>query len=167
MLQFVGARERLGRFLDLAARFLGPEVNRCAHGDRAHVPGLLDVAEVNLVVGVGIGKQLVVVQLHDEWDLVRVLAGHGAQHAQRRSHGVAAALDRQPDDVLRVEVNRIGRETRPRRMLDALIDRQDRNVAGSGEAAVIENPRQTAQHARRPDGCLGERIYPETRGEGP
>ena len=33
-----------------------------------------------------------------------------AEHAERRGDGVAAALDRQLDDVLGVEVDRVGRE---------------------------------------------------------
>ena len=45
--------------------------------------------------------QLVVVHLHDERDLVRVLPRHRAEHAERRGHRVAAALDRELDDVLR------------------------------------------------------------------
>ena len=73
-----------------------------------------------------------------------------AEHAERRGDGVAAAFDRQLHDVLRIEVHRVRRERRARRMLDALIDRQDRHVAGAAEPAVIEQRLQAAQHARRP-----------------
>ncbi len=33
-------------------------------------------------------------------------------------------------------------------MLDALVDRQDRQVAGAAEPAVVEDPLQVDQHAR-------------------
>ena len=44
------------------------------------------------------------VELHDERDAVRVAARHRAEHAERRRDGVAAAFDRELDDVRRVEV---------------------------------------------------------------
>ena len=69
-----------------------------------------------------------------------------AEHADRRGDGVAAALDRELDDVLGVEVARVRREARARRVLDALVDRQDRHVAGAGQAAVVDEPLQVAQH---------------------
>ena len=59
-----------------------------------------------------------------------------AEHAERRGDGVAAALDRQLHDVLGIEVRRVGRERRAGRMLDALVDRQDRDVAGAGQPPV-------------------------------
>ena len=46
------------------------------------------------------------------------------EHAERRRHRVAAALDRELHDVLGIEVHRIGCERRPGRVLDALIDRE-------------------------------------------
>ena len=60
---------------------------------------------------------------------------------------VAAALDRQLHDVLGIEVLRVGRERRAGGMLDALVDRQDRDVAGAAEPAVIE---QRLQAGRAP-----------------
>ena len=71
------------------------------------------------------------------------------EHAERRGHGVAAALDRQLHDVLGVEVGRVRRERRAGRVLDALIDRQDRHVAGAAQPAGVEQRLQAAQHARR------------------
>ena len=58
-----------------------------------------------------------------------------AEHAERRRHGVAAAFDRQLHDVLGIEVHRVRRERRAGGVLDALIDRQDRHVAGARRAA--------------------------------
>src|SRR5258708_26043945 len=64
-----------GDLLELPVRLRGPEVNSGAHGHGAHVPGLLDRAEQDLVIVVGVGHELVVVELADEWDAVRVPAG--------------------------------------------------------------------------------------------
>ena len=90
------------------------------------------------------------VELDDERDPVRVLARHRAQHAERRGDGVAAALDRELDDVLGVEVDRVLGERRARRVLDALVDGQDRDVAGAAEAAVGEDALERAQHGHGP-----------------
>ena len=69
---------------------------------------------------------------------MRVPARHGAEHAERRGDGVAPALDRELDDVRGVEVVGVLRERRAGRVLDALVDGQDRQVAGAGEAAVAD-----------------------------
>ena len=60
--------------------------------------------EIDLVELVRVSQQLVVVQLHEERNLVGVLAGHRAEHAQRGGDGVAAAFDRQLHDVLGIEI---------------------------------------------------------------
>ena len=62
-----------------------------------------------------------------------------------RGDGVAAALDRELDDVLGIEVARVRGERRAGRVLDALVDRQDRDVAGAGQPAVVEERLQVAQ----------------------
>jgi hypothetical protein len=79
-----------------------------------------------------------VVHLHDEGDLVDVGAGDGAEHPERGGDGVAAALERQLDDVARVEVLRVGGEAGGRGVLDPLVDGEDGHVPGAGQAAVIE-----------------------------
>ena len=74
------------------------------------------------------------------------LARHGAQHAQRGRDRVAPALHGQLADVPRIEVDRIRRERRPRRVLNALVDRQNRQVAGPGQPSVAQNLLKAAQH---------------------
>jgi hypothetical protein len=86
--------------------------------------------------------------IFDERDAVRVLAGHGAEHAQGGCHRVAAPLDRQLDDVPGVEVLGVGREGSGAGVLDALVDRQDRDVAGAGEAAGAIYALQVDEHLR-------------------
>ena len=66
--------------------------------------------------------------------LCAYLRATAAEHAERRGDGVAAALDRELDDVLGIEVRGVRRERRAGRVLDALIDRQDRDVAGAAPA---------------------------------
>ena len=78
---------------ELPLRFRRPEVDRRADRLRAHVERLLDAGKPDLVVGVRIRQELVVVELQHERNLVRVLARHRSEHAERRGHGVAAALD--------------------------------------------------------------------------
>ena len=88
------------------------------------------------------------VQLHDEGELVRPLAADRAEDAERRRERVAAALDRELDEVLGVEVDGVRREARRARVLDALVDGQDRDVARPGQAAGVDEPLQVAQHGR-------------------
>src|SRR5262249_33180167 len=57
--------------------------------------------------------------------------------------------------VLGIEVRRVRRERRAGRVLDALIDGQDRHISGAGEAAVIDERLQARQDAR---GTVGARI---------
>ncbi len=61
---------------------------------------------------------------------------------------VAAALDGQLDDAFGVEVDRIGGERRARRVLHALVNRQDRQIAGAAEPAVIVECLQCPQDCR-------------------
>ena len=70
----MGLRESLGDLHQPAITVLGAEVNRGAHGGGAQIPGLLDVREEHLLVAVGIGQQLIVVDLDHKRDLVGVLA---------------------------------------------------------------------------------------------
>ena len=95
---------------DLAVRLGGAEVDGGAEGDRTQLPRLPHGTESDLVVLVGIGEQLVVVELADEGDAVRVFAGHRAEHPEGRDHGIAAALDGQLHDLFAVEVGGIGAE---------------------------------------------------------
>ena len=67
-----------------------------------------------------------------------VLAGHHAQHAEGRGHRVAAALDRELDDIFRIEVHRVLGEAGAAGMLDALVDRRDAQKAGARQPTATE-----------------------------
>jgi len=127
--EFVGFLKRLGDFDDLTARMIGTEVNRRADGGRTEVIRLFHRAEFDLIKFVRIAEKLVVVDLDDERNLVGILPCDRRQNAERRGDGVATAFDSELDDVLAVEVHRILREARATRMFNALIDRQNRQIA--------------------------------------
>ena len=148
--QLVRPVEPPGHLLNLPVRLRGPEVDRGADAHRAHVERLLDVGEADLVVGVGVRQELVVVELQDEGNAVRVAACARPQRAQRRGDGVAAPLEGQFQQPLGIEVLRVGGERRARRMLDALIHRQDRDVPRAGKPPVTEQRLQARQDPRRP-----------------
>ena len=144
--QLVGHLEGLGRLLQLAHPLVGPEVDRRAHRHRPQLPCLLDAREHDLVVAVGIGEQLVVVELDQERDPVGVPAGHRTQHTQRGGHSVAPALHGEFADAAGIEVDRIGGEGSSGRVLDALVDGEDRDVAGAGQSPVAQNLLHAAHH---------------------
>ena len=151
-------RERARHLLDLTIGTVGTEVDRRAHRDCADVPGLLDSAEHDLVELVRVGQQLVVVELDDERNSVRPVPRERAEHAERRRHRVAPTFDSELHDLPGVEVLRVGSERRARRVLDALVDREDRDVPGAGQAAVLVDRRQVAQDAVRAVGAGPDAI---------
>ena len=128
--EFVRVREGLADFDDLAVALLGAEVDGGADSGRAHVIGFLHGAEENLVDLVGEGEQFVVIDLDDEGNFVGVLAGDGAEDAERGGDRVAFAFDGELDDIFTVEIVGILGEARAGGVLDALIDGEDREVAG-------------------------------------
>src|SRR5258708_5147505 len=145
--ELVGLREGLADFHDLAAALVGAEIDGSADGGCAHVVGLLQGAEENLIGLVRVGQQLIVIHLYDKGDSVSVLARDGAEHAEGGSDGVAAALDGQLDDVPAVEVVGILGEACAAGVFDALVDGQDREIARAAEAAVPEQALQICEHA--------------------
>ncbi len=90
----------------------------------------------NLVELVGKGEKFVVIHLNDEGNLVGVFTRDGAENAIRRSYRVAAAFNGQFDDIFTIEIIGILREAGTRRVLDALIDGEDRKIARATEASV-------------------------------
>ena len=143
----MGLLERLRHLLQLPGALLGAEVDRRAHSARTEVERLLRRPEHHLVGLVRVRQQLVVVHLDDERDAVRVLARLTAPSTPKV---VATAL--QPPSIASSTMlagskyMRVGRERRRRRVLDALVDRQDRHVAGVGQAAVTVELAEVAQH---------------------
>ncbi len=154
----MGQGKRLADLLKLPHRLVGAEVDGGPDAGGAEVPGLLDRAELDLVVFGGEREQLVVVDLHDEGNPVGVAPRERREYAVGRSHGVTTALDSEADDVLRIEVQRIGSERCGRGVFDALIDRKNGDVAGATESSGIEQVRQVTEHLRRPVAGLEDPI---------
>ncbi|MNT10864.1 hypothetical protein D3C72_1457160 [compost metagenome] len=142
----MGAVEGFGDLDDLPAGLLGAEVDGGADGGRAQVVRVLDAAEHDLVIGVRVAQELVVVELHHEGDLVGVLARHAGEHAEGGGDAAAAGFDGQAHDVLGVEVDRVFREAGAGRVLDALVHREDREVARAREAAAVEEALEVVDH---------------------
>jgi len=116
-------RKRLRDFNDLAPTLLRAKVNRRANCRRAHVVRFLHGPKHDLVKFVGICQQLIVIDLHQERNFVRIFPRHSSQNAKSGSHRVTAALDCKSDDVFGVKVIWVFRETRACRMFDALVHR--------------------------------------------
>ena len=96
---------------------------------------------------------------------MRVLSRHRAEHAEGGGDGVAAAFDGQLHDVLAVEVDGVLGEAGAGGMFDALIDGKDGDVPGAGEAAVVEDRLEVAQHGRRAIGDRHDPIHEIRSGE--
>jgi hypothetical protein len=63
-------------FLQLSLRFLRAEVNGRADPERAHVERLLHAGETDLIVGVRVRNELVMVELQDERNPVGIASRH-------------------------------------------------------------------------------------------
>jgi hypothetical protein len=70
-----------------------------------------------------------VVQLHEERNAVGIATRDGGQHAVGGRHAVTARFNRQLNNVLRIEIERIRREGGARRVLNALVYRQNREIS--------------------------------------
>ena len=138
--------EGIRDLLELPHRVVGPEVDRGTDTGRTQVECTIHRAEHHLIVCRRVGQQLVVIDLDDEGDLVGVLAGHDPEHAEGRGNSIAAGLDGQLNDVRWVEVRGIRGKRRSRRVLDALVDRKDRHVAGAAQPAVAEELLEIPEH---------------------
>ena len=159
--QLVGTLEGPGHLDQLRTALGRAEIDRSPDRDGPHVPRLLDRTEHHLIIGVRIADQLVMVELDDEGNPMCVPSRDGTQHAESRRYGVAASLDRQANDILRIEIKRIGCERGACRMFDALIDRKDRKVARAGQPAVSEQGLQATERthvAVRPNPKPVDRI---------
>lgn len=163
--EFMGSVERFGDFEDLATGIVGAEVDGGADGDRTHVPGLFNLGEHDLIGFIGVGQEFVVVDLDHEGNLVGVLAADDAEDAEGGTDGVASAFDGELDNVFGVEVGRVFGEGGSGGVLDALVDGEDAEVAGSGEATVVIHRFERTEGLVVPVGSGHDAIYKVTAGE--
>src|SRR5262249_61665179 len=112
---------------------------------RVHLVSLFDGCKTHLVDLVRVGQQLVVVELYDKGDLVRIFTRHRAKDAVGRGHRIASAFDRELYDVFPVEVVRILGKTSSGRVFNPLVDGQYRHITGPPQAAVSKQPLEVDQ----------------------
>src|SRR5437867_6917625 len=157
--KLVCARKRFGDLLELPLRFLGAKIDRRPDPGTALFIRLIDRPEDYLIVSVWVREKLIVIELENEWDLVGVFARDRSEHAEGCSNGVAPSFDRESHDVLRIEVLGVRCERSAGRVLDALIDGQDRQVAGTREPPVVEHGSEVAQNLRPAIGRHHHTVY--------
>ena len=75
--------------------------------------------------------------------------GAGGDHAERGGVGVQPGLDRELVVVVRIIGRRVGREAARGSVLEALIDRQDHDLAGAAELAGGQDAGEVRLHAGR------------------
>src|SRR5690625_7976028 len=90
------------------------------------------------------------VELHDERDAMRILTRNRPEHAVRGCHCVTTAFDGELHDVLRIEVRRVLGKRRAGRVLDSLVNGENREVPRTTETPVVEDGLQEAQYANVP-----------------
>jgi hypothetical protein len=146
--QFMRFGKRAADLNDLASAVAGAEIDRRAHGGGAHVIGFLNSAKQNLAELVREGEEFVVIDLHDKGNLVGVFTSDGTQNSVGGGDGVAAAFNRQLDDIFAVEIIGILGEAGAARMLDALIDWKNGKIAGAAEAARVEQAMEIVRTRR-------------------
>ena len=133
--KLMGMMKGLGNLDDLVAGIFTAKVDGRPDSGGTHVIGLVNRAEHDLAGDIGVGEEFVVIHLHEKGDVVGILAGHRAEDAEGRGNSVAAALNGQFHDVLRIKVEGVPGEAGSCGVLDALIDRQDREVSSIGQSS--------------------------------
>ncbi|CZU79186.1 Uncharacterised protein [Enterobacter hormaechei] len=147
--QLVGALERRGDLFYLTTRLFRTEIDGCPDRHRTHIERLLDAGVERLVVFGWVAQGFVVVQLNEERNAVGIATRHGGQHAVGGGHAVTARLNRQLDDIFRIKIERVRGKRCPRRVFNALVNGQNREVPGSAQAAGIIKRLHVSQYGRR------------------
>src|SRR5437899_3704373 len=86
------------------------------------------------------------IDFYKERDFVSVFSGYRTEHTVGGGHGVATAFNCQFYDVFSVKIIRVLGKACSRRMLNALIDRENRQVACAPQAAVVNHPLKVGEH---------------------
>src|SRR5688572_19262485 len=102
--KLVGISKCFGHLRDLPRRFFRAEIDGGTYRDGSHRACLFDSSEHHLVEFVWVRQQLVVVDLYDKRYLVSVFSCDRTKNSKGRSNRVTSALDRQLNDIFRVEI---------------------------------------------------------------
>ena len=125
----------------------------------------MDSALVSVPCGL-MRERVRVVELEDQRDVARELRSSGLEEPERRGVRVAARLDAQLEVIARVVGRGVLGEAPRRSVLEALVDRQDHELARPAEAAVVQQPRQVRQRARVVGGVPGQDLLHVLGGHG-
>ena len=84
------------------------------------------------------------VELHDERDLVRILARDRSQNAERRTTAFASAFDGELDDIFSIKIDGVGRKARTRPNVRCLDPQAKWRDSPYRQAAVVQKRLQTS-----------------------
>lgn len=127
--------EGLCDFLELSVGVLGPPVDGGADTDGAHIVGIFDGAVEDLVVLIGIGEELVVVDFNDIVDFVSEFSGVKCEDAEGGGYGVALSVYGELYDIIWIEVIRVRCEGGSCGVFDALVYGEDGEISGACESS--------------------------------
>ena len=136
-----------------------PGIDRVADGGASEPQRIFDGAglrgnRILLVV-----QHVVIVQLEDERNRARKLSRGCLEESQRRRVGVASRVERELEVIGGVIRRRIDGEAARRAVLEALVNRQDDELAGAGEAPRHHHPREVGKHAGVLAGIVTENFF--------
>ena len=157
--QIVRLFEGFGNLLQLTVAFGAAPVYSCAYGYGAGVPGAFYGAEQSLIIAIGQAEEFVVVELYDKGDAVGVFAAHDAQHTKGGGDGVTAGFDGQLYNILRVKIHGVCGKRGTAAMFDALVHREDRDVACVGQPSVAEEYLYISQYLVVPVGIDPDLLH--------
>jgi hypothetical protein len=126
----------------------GARINREADRGAAEAQRIFHAAGHRRVRLRGAAERVAVVDLEDHRQASGVLVRDAFDEAERRRVCVAAGLDRHARVVLGVVARGVRREAARGAVLEALVDRQDDELAGAGERARVQEAAQVRAHAR-------------------
>src|SRR3954453_9315293 len=138
----------LRNFDDLPGRFLRTKIDRCTDRDCSHISSLVDSPEHHLIEFIWISEQFIVIDLNYERYLVRVFTSYRSKYTKGGGDRVTAAFDRQLNDIFGIKVIWIWCKARSSRVLNTLIDRQDRNITRVGQPPCSKDRLQTSLDSR-------------------
>src|SRR5205814_4630447 len=146
---------------------LGARIDREADGHAAQAQRVAHRAGDGLVGILLFEEDVVIVELEDERHTARELAGARLQEAERRRVRVAAGLDGELEVVARIVRRRVDREAARRAVLDALVHRQDHELARAGQRAGGEQTREVRQRAGTVAAVPGQDLFYSLAHKGP
>ena len=138
--QFVCQCKGLRDLDQLPVGIIRPKIDRRADCRRTHVIGLFHRAKQNLFKVIRIRQQLIMIDLHQKRDFVRVLTRHHAEHPKRGGNRIASAFDGKLDNVFRIKVIRVFCKACAAGMFDTLVHRQNGKIARAAQPAVVIHP---------------------------